>query len=97
MAERLLIFDTQSLARLITHYSDGEAMPLDAEVLQFQVHPHLQRIICLLVQSGEWFSNETQANGELQPLQFRYEGKRTMRWGSKHEEVQWSDAPSKQL
>lgn len=57
-------------------------MPLDAEVQGFAVHPTLQRLIQLTVRSADWPSDleVNKVTGELTPLQFRYEDKRTLSW-----------------
>ena len=93
---RLLVFDVQSLARLITHYTEGSVMPLDAEVISFGVHPRLQRMVQLVIRSHDWPAEDkvNPVTKELEPISFRYEGKRTVSWSGKGEAInpEWSAA-----
>jgi len=88
---RLYIFEANSLLKLLTHYSEGE-VPLDCELIEVGVHPQLQRMISLKARSKEWSeTRELMGSGELWPLTFRYEGKRTMKWTDKAENTIWSE------
>jgi hypothetical protein len=88
---RIYQFDVDSLAKLLTHYSEG-AIPLDAEVVSLEVSARLSRMISLLMRSKDWDSSGDQTQyGELEPYHFRYEGRRTMTWNDRHEPIIWSD------
>lgn len=88
---RLYIFDANSLLKLLTHYSENE-VPMDCELIELGVHPALQRMISLKARSKEWQeTRELLGSGELWPLHFRYEGKRTMQWHDKAEPTVWTE------
>lgn len=90
-ATRLYIVDANSIMKLLTHYTEGE-LPLDSELLELQLHPQLNRMICLLTQSSEWpVTTELTGTGELWPLTIRYEGRHTMSWTDKASAPVWSD------
>jgi hypothetical protein len=74
MAQRMIIFDADSLLRLMTHYSDGQ-LPLDSELQALGVSNYLQQWLRLDVRSHEWTAADAQ-----HPLHFRYEGRKVMNW-----------------
>ena len=93
MATRLIVFDVDSLIKLMTHYSEGE-IPKDSEILNFSVSPKLPRYISLMVRSSEWPVADDMWEhmpGELHPYHFRYEGKRTMKWAKQGDDPSWTD------
>jgi hypothetical protein len=93
MAQKRIIFDPQSLISLLTHYTDGK-VPLDTIVKGVKVHPELNRTIGFECESAQW-SNTIESEkspGVLAPLVVRYEGKKTLSWGGKHEEMRWTDS-----
>lgn len=89
MAQRLIVFDVDSLVRLLTHYSEGD-VPLDARVKEVGFNPLLPRYIGIEVESRQWRSEETQ------PFHFRYAGQKVLRWGDRREgRPSWGEAPHK--
>lgn len=91
MAQRLLIFDLNSLVKLLTHYTEG-AIPLDAEALTFEVSPKLQRYISMQLQSKEWHEDVNPQTGELEPIHVRYEGNRVLTiQNPQTDEIKWTD------
>ena len=68
---REYFFEPDVLIRLLTHYSDG-AVPMNGEVVDFLVHPIMDRKIGLNVLSDEWDNSE--------PLQIHYDGRRISSW-----------------
>jgi hypothetical protein len=72
MAQRLIVFDAQSLLQLLTHYSDGKDLPLDGELQAAGVNRLLDRMVGLVVRSKEWTEDS--------PLTVRYEGKKILTW-----------------
>jgi hypothetical protein len=92
MASRLIIFDPQSLVKLMTHYSEGD-VPMDVEVTSVGFSQFLPRWIGMDTQSREW---EERPDDENQMYHFRYEGKKTLSWGGGQEQLEWKksvDAP----
>lgn len=92
MASRLVIFDVQSLLRLMTHYSCGE-VPLAAEAKAFAVSARLPRWVSIIAESNEWQDTPLEQGdgyGGQAPLHFRYEGKRTMKIVDEAGTAQWS-------
>lgn len=69
--EKAYVFDIADLYQLLVHYSDGE-LPLAGEVREVLLNEYLPRMIGLLVESDEWTQSD--------PLQLRYQGKRTASW-----------------
>lgn len=92
MATRSVIFDANSLMKLLTHYSEGE-IPLNSELKQLLASAMLPNWIGLVVESDQWPDTSTGKSGYggQAPYHFRYEGKRTMRWDGQHHDVRWSD------
>ena len=92
MASRLVIFDTNSLGKLLTHYSDGE-VPLDAEIKNIMSSQYLPSWIAIILESKDWkgSSLEQAGFGGQQPYHFRFEAGRVLNWTDKHDELKWSD------
>lgn len=92
MAERMIIFDANSLLKLMTHYSDGR-LPLDGELRSVGVGTILAREIGMDVESKDWGNAPLAPSGlGYRPMYFSYEGKRTMNWtGDPHDPVMWSN------
>ncbi len=84
MPERMIVVDANSILRLLTHYSDGAAVPLDAELRTVAFHPKLNRYILLQF--------ETEEEGPA-VQQVRYEGKKILVWGGERDAPPiWEDA-----
>ena len=81
MHTQRIIFDADTLIRLLTAYYDGE-VPLDAKVRNVGVSPFLNRWIGIEVESEQWgdVPELPIAGGGMAPLHLRYEGRRNMRW-----------------
>lgn len=93
MANRLIVFNVDSLIKLMTHYSEGE-IPKDAEILNFSVSPKLPRYVSLMVRSEDWPLEDNlweHAPSELHPYHFRYEGHRTMKWTQQGVTPTWTE------
>lgn len=82
MPKKDFVFTPQDLYQLICHYTDG-GVPLAGEVKDILVHPHMQRKIGLVVESGEWETD--------QPLFLSYDGKRVASWTKGQEEQTWEE------
>ncbi len=82
MATRRIEFDGDSLLRLLTHYSDGAAVPLDAELRNLLVNKFLQRCLAL-----DFATHEPGP----QLAQVRYEGRKVMVWSEKGTPVEWRE------
>lgn len=83
--QKRIEFDANSLLKLLVHYGQDleDRVPLDATLLAAGVNPMLQRYVMLEVESEhEWRDVPVAPNGELMPLQFRYEGRKTASWGA---------------
>ena len=95
MANRLIIFDTKDLKDLLIHYTQGALIPLDSEVKEVAVSRYMQRIISLNIESKDWpVENVSSVSGELAPIEFIYEGKKTFSWSKTDgDEAKWLDAP----
>lgn len=100
----MLVFDLDSLLKLLVHYSEGKTVPLSSEALTFEVSPMLNRYISMLVQSPEWATPEDAldpVSREYPPIHFRYEGKRVMKLNRPQDAVSWGpegwvEAPRRQ-
>ncbi len=79
---KLIVFDANSLLKLLVHYSDGKAVPLDAELSAVKINPYLQRCIALEFTTGE--------EGP-QVAQVRYEGKKVMTWSEPGTQPVWQE------
>jgi hypothetical protein len=95
-ATRRIIFDANSLLKLLSHYTQDSdnSIPLDAELIDAGVSSVLGSWIGLNVQSDRWDGPEVEGGHGLRPLHIRYEGKRVMSWDSKPDtSPTWHDAP----
>lgn len=91
MAQRLVIFDLDSLLKLLTHYTMGR-VPLTAEATSLDFSPALNRYISMSVKSPEW-SDDIRVDpltGELDLYHFRYEGRRTFNLGDLGDPGTWT-------
>jgi hypothetical protein len=91
---RLISFDPRNLLHLLIHYTQDHEnqIPLDGEVIGCGVSPVLSHWLCLTVRSSKWNDPGVDAAGQPLPLHIRYEGKKTMAWGSKGEtKGEWKD------
>lgn len=80
MQSKLVIFDADSLLKLLVHYSEG-AVPIDSEVKSIQASAKLPRWVSLIVDSKDWSGTPFETGdgyGTVQPMFIRYEGKRIM-------------------
>jgi hypothetical protein len=82
VTSKLIVFDANSLLKLLVHYSDGAAVPLDAELQAVRVNPLLQRCVAL--------DFETREPGP-QIAQVRYEGKRVLVWHEAGTPAVWQE------
>lgn len=98
MASRIIAIDADSLLGLIAHYMEG-AIPTDAEITAAGVSTLLDGWIGLEVQSAGWEGALAPSGEGMAPLQFRYVGKKTMRWDdrSKGEGPSWHEATDEVL
>ncbi len=96
MSQRLIVFDGDSILRLLTHYTStadditpglGCRVPLDTELLGIGVNQFLNRWVQLRVRSAQWDEVVDPITGLLNPLHIRYEAGRILRWGDKHVET----------
>lgn len=90
MATQRVIFEGESLLRLLTAYFDGK-IPLDAKLLFVGAGQQLQRWIGLWVESEQWGSDgEVEGGHGLVPLHLRYEGRRNLSWTKRDgNEIDW--------
>lgn len=80
MGSRLIVFDPDSLLKLLVHYSDG-LVPLGSAVVSVAASQHLPRWVDVTVESKDWEGKPFETGdgyGTIQPLFIRYEGKRIM-------------------
>lgn len=103
----MFVFSGESLLALLTHYSAG-AVPMDARLLEVGVSKFLNGWLGMLVESGQWAGEKIGASADptnggvpdaYYPLHVRYEGKRTLAWGDKRKEYEWTgevEPPKKQ-
>ena len=83
MADRLIIFDANSLLKLLTHYTmdHEEQIPLDAELKFAGVSNLIGRWIVLEVEAKEWDGDVPDpVTKELPFLHVRFEGHKVMSW-----------------
>lgn len=93
MYKRLVIFDVDSLAHLLTHYSEG-VVPLDSKVINVMASQYLPRWITLIIDSKDWTGAPMETGdgyGNVQPLILRYEGKRIMVLDHLKDHINWSE------
>lgn len=91
MAEQRVIFEAESLLRLLTAYFDG-LVPLDAKALQIGVSEKLRRYIGIMVESDQWTDEADIKSMDGQyPLMLRYEGRRNMAWSRSDQDssIKW--------
>ena len=91
MAEQKVIFEAESLLRLLTAYYDG-LVPMDAKAVQIGVSQYFRRYIGILVDSDQWSADADIATKDGQwPLHLRYEGRRNMAWSKSDQDqtVKW--------
>jgi hypothetical protein len=102
MGTKVIEFEADEFAKLLTHYTDG-LVPLDFRVLHVAVDSMLTRQIAFIGESAQWqdepvkreLLEKTGAQGDTggyAPLQLRYEGKRVMNYGQKGNDPFWQDA-----
>ena len=98
MAERLIIFDANSLLKLITHYTmdHEEQIPLDAELRSAGVSTMIGRWVILEVEAKEWDGGEIDPITMEPPMMHvRFEGNKVMSWKQgkeTHTKDSWRDA-----
>jgi hypothetical protein len=68
---KAFVFNAQDLYSLLVHYTNG-LCPLGGQVTSLGFNPYFTRMIGVEVESEEWETSE--------PLQLRYDGKKTMSW-----------------
>ena len=89
--QRGIIFDANSLLKLLVHYDDGREMPLSCELRAIAANQYLPRCVGLFVESPEW-SPEDMHN----PLHIRYEGRKSFSWSKnldQRTDQRWMDSP----
>lgn len=87
MAQRQIVFSADSLFALLIHYSDGESLPLDAELKQAGFSSILDRYLMFEVASDKWKDTDTT------PLHIRYEGQKLLNWRKGDEIIAWKETP----
>lgn len=98
MSDRLIIFDANSLLKLITHYTmdHEEQIPLETELLSAGVSTMVGRWVILEVSAKEWDDGEIDPVTHEPPfMHVRFEGNKVMSWkqGSQtHTKDSWKDA-----
>lgn len=83
MSERLIIFDANSLLKLLTHYTQDSdpQIPLDAELRFAGVSQYVTRWVVLEVEAKEWDGElPDPVTGELPFIHVRYEGNKVFSW-----------------
>lgn len=83
MSERLIIFDANSLLKLLTHYTQDSnpQIPLDAELRFAGVSKYIGRWVVLDVEAKEWDGElPDPLTGELPFIHVRYEGNKVFSW-----------------
>lgn len=92
--ERLVVFDVDSLLKLLVHYSEGQ-VPLNSQAVSLQVSQRLPRWVNLMVESPDWDGAPLETGGDgyggIQPLIIRYEGKRIMVLNHLKDQINWSE------
>lgn len=87
MAQRTIILDPQTLLRLLTHYTEGKAVPLVSECVGVKVSRIFSRLVSLSVSSPEWATADLAT-----PMWVGYEGRKTHAWSEKGAPVVWTAA-----
>ena len=96
MTKHLITFNPADLLALLTHYTEGQ-VPRDAECVSLDRHPMLQNIFRLVCRAKHWPNAPTALiggkliDGMLQPLEFRYEGKKVLTWDDKGAQPEWRE------
>ncbi len=96
MSKHLIAFDPQDLLTLLVHYTEGQ-VPRDAECIGIGPHQALNNLFRLVCLAKEWpgaptlISKDKFVPDRLQPLEFRYEGNKTMTWDDKGAQPVWKD------
>lgn len=96
MAQRMIIFDANSLLKLICHYTmdHEEQIPLEATLLSAGVSTMVGRWIILEVEAPEWGDVIDPVTHEPPFMHIRFEGNKVMSWkqGSPtHTKDSWRD------
>lgn len=98
MARRWIEFDSNSLLKLLTHYTmdSNDQIPLDAELRSAGVSQYVARWIMLEVESKEWDGLATDPiTHEAPMLHIRFEGNKVMSWtqapSSPHTKDSWKE------
>lgn len=92
MSERRIEFDANSLLKLFTHYSEGDACPLDAKLVNLSVSQRLPRWIALIIEANEFQELPFETGdgyGGQQPIFLRYEGKRVLTLNHIKDQPEW--------
>lgn len=97
MNQRLIIFDANSLLKLLTHYTmdHDDQIPLDSTLLNCGVSTMVGRWIILEVDAPEWAVEIDPVTQEPPFMHVRFEGDKVMSWkqGSEtHTNDSWKDA-----
>lgn len=96
MASRLLTFHAKDLLDLLIHYNQGRDLPLYCELRGVLVSNRLERYLCLEVDSKDWASGDDDVSavtGELKPLHYIYEGRRTTAFTNPSDDLKWHETP----
>lgn len=91
---RRIEFDGNSLLKLLTHYSEGQGVPLDANLVSISVSNKLPRWIALVVEAHEWNDVPFETGdgyGGQQPIMIRYEGRRVLTLQHLKDPIKWSE------
>lgn len=98
MADRLIVFDANSLLKLLTHYTmdHEDQIPLETELKFAGVSNIIGRWIILEVEAPEWDGDAVDPiTKELPFLHVRFEGHKVMSWkqnSETHTNDCWKDA-----
>ena len=100
MAERVLIVDADSIAKLLVHYTneserrdmnDLDKIPLDVQVTGIGFSRFLPAWIGFEMASDSWPDAPDPAIGGYRPIHIRYEGGRVARWSQQGDApMQWT-------
>ena len=95
MAKRLVIFDVDTLADLLTHFTDGE-VPLGSKVIQVMASAYLQEWVALVVENDSWENTPFEAGdgyGGQMPYHLRYAAGKLTQWREHGTEPITTEAP----
>lgn len=92
----MIVFDANSLLKLITHYTmdHDEQIPLDTELLSAGVSTMVGRWIILEVEAKEWEATLDPVTHEPPFMHIRFEGNKVMSWkqgSTTHTKDSWRD------